>query len=343
MDLKLSFVATLQPQNPTASFAYALFGRVQRYSAKFNAMQLIITWSGVTLFSKDARMSSTEDPKLPRNTARRHFLGVAAAAGARLASVSALAAAVSKSPANAMGRRWGRGHSGGGGNGSGGHAGSGGNAGAQCFLRGTAILTDCGEKRVEELRIGDRVALPDGDARPIKWVGRQVFKKSGARWHESVVPIRVLRHALDSRTPHSDLYLSPGHALFLNGVLIRVKDLVNGTTIAPIVPAGDRSIEYYAILLNTHEVILAEGAAAETFHPSDSNHENFANFAEYKRLYAVEAHTAMTSYATVLGEEGGWKHLKALLLLGASPLFPTRHPYEDACEQINARAKELSA
>jgi hypothetical protein len=51
----------------------------------------------------------------------------------------------------------------------------------------------------------------------------------------------------------------------------------------------------------------------------------------------------MTSYATVLGEEGGWKHLKALLLLGASPLVAMRDPFDDAYEKINAQAKELSA
>lgn len=295
-------------------------------------------------------MSSTEDPKLPHNNARRHFLGVAAAAGARLASMAALATAISTSPANALGRLWGRGGSGGhggsGGSGSGsgssggGSSGGGsGSSGAQCFLRGTAIITDCGEKPVEDLRIGDRVALPDGSARPIKWVGRQVFKKSGARWHKSVVPIRVSRHALDCRTPHSDLYLSPGHSLFLNGVLIPVKDLVNGTTIAPVIPADDIAIEYYAVMLDTHEVILAEGAAAETFHLKNSNHENFSNFAEYKRLYGEE-HTVMTPYAPQLG--GGWKHLKALLLLGISPLVPMSDPLGDACEKINARAEELS-
>ncbi|GAA3065378.1 hypothetical protein GCM10010520_11440 [Rhizobium viscosum] len=155
------------------------------------------------------------------------------------------------------------------------------------------------------------------------------------------MPIRIRRHALDGRTPHSDLYLSSSHALFLNGVLIRVKDLVNGTTIAPVIPADDTPVEYYAVLLDTHEVILAEGAAAESFHLVDNNHEAFANFAEFKRLYG-EGPGVMTSYAPVLGEEDGWKHLKALLLLGVSPLVPVPDPFGDACKTIDAQAKELS-
>ena len=279
-------------------------------------------------------MSSRRNPKLPRDAARRHFLGVAAAAGARLAGVAALATAISTSPASAMGRLWGRGDPDGHGDAHGGGPGGG---GANCFLRGTAILMDCGAKPVEDLRIDDCVALPDGSVRPIKWIGRQVFKKSGTQWHKDVVPIRVSRHALDGRTPHSDLYLSPGHALFLDGVLIRVKELVNGTTIAPVIPTDGRSIEYYAVMLDTHEVIFAEGAAVESFYLKDSNHENFANFAEYARLYGEER-TVMTSYAPMLG--GGWMHFKALLLLGVSPLVPMRDPLGDACEKINARAKE---
>jgi hypothetical protein len=290
-------------------------------------------------------MAYLKDSELPRNTARRRFFGVAAAAGVRFASVAAMAMAASSSPAKAAGLHlgWFKGdsHGNSGGHGHSGDEGSGGSGGPQCFLRGTSILTDCGEKPVEDLLIGDRVVLPGREASPIKWVGRQAFKKGGARWCESVIPIRVARHALGNGSPHSDLYLSPGHALFLSGVLIRVKDLVNGTTIAPIVPHDDMTIEYYAVLLATHEVILAEGAAAETFHPSDSNRENFSNFADYERLYAGEAREAMTSYATVLGEEGGWKHLKALLLLGASPLVPMHDPFEDACAGIKAQANEL--
>ncbi|CCM78182.1 Hint domain-containing protein [Rhizobium mesoamericanum] len=272
-------------------------------------------------------MPRLKDPKLPRNTARRHFLGVATAAGAR---VAALAMAASSLPARAAGLHLGLG------------TGNDKSEGAQCFLRGTSILTDCGKKRVEDLQTGDRVVLLGGDTSPIKWVGLQVFRKTGACWCEDVVPIRVARHALGNGKPDSDLYLSPGHALFLNGVLIRVKDLVNGTTIAPIAPHDQMAIEYYAVLLATHQVILAEGAAAETFHPSASNRENFSNFPQYERLYAGEEHQAMSSYATVLGEEGGWQHLKALLLLGAWPLVPRHDPFEDAYEMINTQAKELS-
>ncbi len=297
-------------------------------------------------------MSSSEDPQLPRNTARRHFLGIATAAGARIAGIAALATTISSSPASALGRLWGHGGGGGGkggsggsggsgGGGSGGSGGGGGGGGPQCFLRGTAILTDCGERPVEELRLGDRVVLPDGSDRAVKWVGRQVFRKSGARWQEGVTPIRVARHALDGRTPHTDLYLSPFHALYLNGALIRVKDLVNGTTITAVTPADDAVLEYYGVMLDTHEIILAEGAAAESFLLRESNHENFTNFADYARLYG-DAQPEMAPYATVLGEEGGWKHLKALLLLGASPLVRVSDPFGDAFDKIDAQARELA-
>jgi Hint domain len=296
-------------------------------------------------------MSSTEDPQLPRNNARRHFLGVTAATGAKLAGIAAIASVVTHSPANALGRLWGRGGSGGHG-GSGGSGGSNGGSsggsnggssgGAQCFLRGTAILTDCGERLVEELRIGDHVTLPDGSSRPVKWVGRQAYRKNGARWQESVVPVRIARNALGENLPHADLYLSPLHALYLNGALIRVRDLVNGTTIAPVIPADDASVEYYGVLLDTHEAIIAEGAAAESFHLKDGNYESFANFADYTRLYG-EPRGVMASFAPVVGEEGGWRHLKALLLLGASPLTGMSDPYAAARKTIDARAREMAA
>lgn len=126
--------------------------------------------------------------------------------------------------------------------------------------------------------------------------------------------------------------------MLLDGALIRVKDLVNGTTIAPVIPADDASVEYFAVLLDTHKAILAEGAAAESFRVVKGNYEKFHNFAEYKRLYD-QAPADMASCAPMLS--GGWNHLKALLLLSVSPAVPMRDRFGDACEKIDAQAREL--
>src|SRR5205814_1152149 len=75
-----------------------------------------------------------------------------------------------------------------------------------CFLKGTCILTPQGEMPTENLRIGDLVQSLNGPM-PIKWIGRQTFRKSTPAWHESIVPIRVARGALDGRSPTRDLYL----------------------------------------------------------------------------------------------------------------------------------------
>jgi hypothetical protein len=62
--------------------------------------------------------------------------------------------------------------------------------------------------------------------------------------------------------PHRDLFLSPDHAVFMNGVLIPIKCLVNDISITrtPI-----DQITYYHIQLPRHEVLLAEGLAVESY------------------------------------------------------------------------------
>jgi len=179
-------------------------------------------------------------------------------------------------------------------------------AATHCFLRGTNILTPRGEVRIEDLRIGDLIVTARGEAMPIKWIGRNLFKKGSAGpWPESVQPIRVSRFAIDDQTPHADLYLSPGHALYIEGVLIPVGHLVNGRSITPAMPEDTDCIEYFNIELETHEVIFAEGTPVETFlvtgdREGFTNRENFTNFVEYERLYGTETLPAMTPYAPIL-------------------------------------------
>lgn len=280
-------------------------------------------------------MSSSKKPdkqaSRQTNRARRHFLGLAAATGTRVAAIGALAVTTILPPsvARAMGRKWWK------------KNGGGNEGGAMCFLRGTAIRTPAGETRIEDLEIGDLVETLRGQAMPVKWIGRRLYKRSGPSWNDRVAPVRIARHAIDAATPHRDLYLSPGHALFIDDVLIRAEDLVNGTTIARALPADAETLEYFHIVLESHEAILAEGMPAESFLLKDDNHEGFVNFAEFARLYPDSAHRAMTPLAPVAGY-GGRAHLKALLRLAAGRSGPGRDRVHEVHDRIAARAEQMA-
>src|SRR6476659_6040869 len=217
-----------------------------------------------------------------------------------------------------------------------------------CLLRGTSVLTSHGESAVEKLAIGDLVATAKATALPVKWIGRQHFDKdAGSSWPKKLLPVRVSRFALDELTPLRDLYVSPNHALLLDGVLIPAIYLVNGTSIVQGMPEGVEEIEYFHIELETHEVIFAEGVAAETLlvmkdHETfaDLIREKFDNFAERKQLYGHDA-LAMTPFAPRVCYNGRRSELKALLRRAASPVLDIRDPIQLVHDRIAARGVKL--
>ncbi len=267
---------------------------------------------------KEGTMSGNEPN--PRNRARRYFLGLAGAAAAMFPLV-----------VEAKGKKWWK---------QDGKPKDKSEGNPMCFLRGTCIKTPTDEVCIEDLLPGDLVETVRGEAREIKWIGHSVYKRSCQAW-DSVTPIRVARHALRERTPHRDLYLSPGHALFIDGVLIRAKDLVNGISIAPVFPTDTETIEYFHIILDSHDVILAEGAPAETFQLQERNHEDFSNFADFARLYPFASHTAMAPCAPIVSLDSGREHLKALLPSPLRRAFQMREPVRDTFERIATRAGQL--
>ena len=212
----------------------------------------------------------------------------------------------------------------------------------ECLLRGTHVLTSHGLKRVECLSIGDHVKTARGESMPIRWTGRQIFRRgASSRWPDSVHPICVARSALADNVPHAHLYLSPGHALFIDGVLIRAAGLVNGTSISPAVPEGMEDIEYFQIELATHEVILAEGAPIETY-LNTNGREHFTNFVEYERLYGCEPGPTVPYAPEYAGYSGGRAHLKALLRLGISRVVDVRDPLQRTYDRVAARGTDLA-
>jgi hypothetical protein len=164
-----------------------------------------------------------------------------------------------------------------------------------CFLRGTQIATANGERRIEDIVIGDLLPTVFGGLRAIQWIGRFSRTRSDSTkpWTRSARPVRIARSALAPNVPHADLYVTQGHAVLVDGLLIPAGKLVNGTTIALDAADAHDTLEFFHIKLATHDVIFAEGAPCETLLKVD---ETMSNFADYLRKHGEqdvhEAHCA---------------------------------------------------
>jgi Hint domain len=157
-----------------------------------------------------------------------------------------------------------------------------------CFLRGTKIRTAEGERKIEELAIGDWLPTMFGGLRPVQWIGRYPFKKSDPSkpWIKDALPVLIARSALGPNVPHADLYVTAGHNLLIDGVLVPAELLINGTTITRYEAREHDELEFFHVKLESHDVIYAEGAPAETL----VNVEECAvNFADYLRQYGMTA------------------------------------------------------
>ena len=206
-----------------------------------------------------------------------------------------------------------------------------------CFLSGTRIATSDKDVAIDELRIGDLVMTASGKLKPIKWIGRNHYTRaaSGA-WHPSLLPVKVAKFAIDEFTPHADLYLSGEHALYLYGLLIPVRNLVNGTSIVAGQHASALELDFFHIELEDHDAVLAEGAAAETFGGDDRS--GFDNAKEYVGLYGASPSPAR-SFAPLASLNGGRQELRSRLRSALSPIYDARKPIDVIRDHLASRAE----
>jgi hypothetical protein len=171
---------------------------------------------------------------------------------------------------------------------------------APCYCPGTLIRTKGSETRVEKLKIGDKVMTKSGVARPIKWIGRRSYGGRFILGRKDILPVCVKAGALDDNVPRRDLWISPHHAMYLDGILIEAKDLINGVSIVQ--AERVEKVEYFHIELDTHDVIIAERALSESFIDDDSR-AMFHNAHEYRALYP-DAPSGPVTYCAPRLEDG---------------------------------------
>jgi hypothetical protein len=137
-----------------------------------------------------------------------------------------------------------------------------------CFTPGTLIATPQGARDVAELRADDMVLTRDHGLQPIRWIqSRTVVAK------DNFAPIRITPGVLTGL--ERDILVSPQHRMLFQGysaellfgeseVLVAAKYLVDGIQV---MREEHEEITYIHMLFDEHEIIFAEGAASESFHP----------------------------------------------------------------------------
>ncbi|MCZ8375765.1 MAG: Hint domain-containing protein [Beijerinckiaceae bacterium] len=170
-----------------------------------------------------------------------------------------------------------------------------------CLLRGTMVATPDGEVAVEALAVGDLVSTVDGVAKPVKWIGKRAYAGPFARGNARVTPVKISAGALGDNVPSRDLFVSPEHAVLVDGVLVPAQHLVNGSTI--VAATGIDVIEYFHVEFDTPQVLMTNGAPTESY-VDEGSRQMFANYAEYVELYGETAGNAVTSRRFPLVEGG---------------------------------------
>jgi hypothetical protein len=169
-----------------------------------------------------------------------------------------------------------------------------------CFAAGTRILTPRGEVAVELLGPGDRVITHSGVEAAIVWAGRREIELTAHPTPLTVRPVTIAAGALADGVPARALTLSPDHALWLDGVLVPAKALLNWTSIRQDLRAT--RIAYHHIELARHDIVFAEGCPVESF--LDTGHKGvFGDQAVTVHPAAMQARREVASCAP-LCEEG---------------------------------------
>ncbi len=139
-----------------------------------------------------------------------------------------------------------------------------------CFTPGTRIATPRGARPIETLRVGDMVVTRDHGLQPIRWIQSRTVPAL-----DRFAPVRIRPGVVTGLD--RDLLVSPQHRMLFTGyraellfgeseVLVSAKHLIDGFAVTR--EAGGM-VTYIHMMFDEHEVVYAEGAATESFHPGE--------------------------------------------------------------------------
>lgn len=130
-----------------------------------------------------------------------------------------------------------------------------------CFASDTLIRTARGEVPIQALRSGDRVQTVDAGLKPVIWHGHTAISAAALQQHDHLRPVHIKVGAFGNDRP---LLVSQQHRIGFRGQLIKAKHLpmIGGLPVR--IARGLRKISYHHLLLEDHQILIANGVEAES-------------------------------------------------------------------------------
>ena len=146
------------------------------------------------------------------------------------------------------------------------------NVTAVCFRAGTLIVGANGLKTVEALQPGDRVQTMDHGFQPVVWTGGLHISARQMREQPTLRPIRIEAGALGSGLPWRALEVSPQHRVLVRSLVAQRMFGVSEILVPAIKLLRIDGVDwmepvdthYVHVMLPAHEIMFANGAAAES-------------------------------------------------------------------------------
>ena len=144
-----------------------------------------------------------------------------------------------------------------------------------CFTRGTRILTQDGQRSIEDLRVGDKVVTRAHGLNTVQWIGCRKISRSQLVANPQFYPVRIKNGALGRGLPDRDLVVSRQHRMLVSSKIAQrmfgcpevLISAIKLTVLPEIsVDVTVDGIEYFHILFDRHEIIFAENAPAESLY-----------------------------------------------------------------------------
>lgn len=167
-----------------------------------------------------------------------------------------------------------------------------------CFCEKTFVRTPTSEQTIGTLKVDDEVVTAQDGAQKVIWIGKRELSTAELVASPPLRPVRICAGALGGGVPRTDPYVSPQHRILIRSKiaermfgqkevfgpaikLIGAEGIDQVTSFAP--------VTYVHVLFERHQIILANGAVAESLYtgpsalqalPQASRDEIFAIFPE---------------------------------------------------------------